>query len=85
MHRPKTPTDVNLGRAVFAKTCLNCHTLYGVGGKVGPEITGANRGNIDYLLENILDPSCGHSEGVRRDADRHHTTTARSSASSRAR
>src|SRR5262249_14868040 len=49
--------DVNLGRAVFAKTCLNCHTLYAVGGKVGPEITGANRGSIDYLLENILDPS----------------------------
>jgi putative membrane-bound dehydrogenase-like protein len=53
----KTPADVNLGRAVFAKTCLNCHTLYAVGGKVGPEITGANRGSLDYLLENILDPS----------------------------
>jgi putative membrane-bound dehydrogenase-like protein len=51
------PPDVNLGRAVFARTCLNCHVLYGVGGKVGPEITGANRGSIDYLLENILDPS----------------------------
>ena len=51
------PGDVNLGRAVFAKTCLNCHTLYAVGGKVGPEITGANRGSLDYLLENILDPS----------------------------
>ena len=49
--------DVNLGRAIFTKTCVNCHTLYAVGGKVGPEITGANRGNIDYLLENILDPS----------------------------
>jgi putative membrane-bound dehydrogenase-like protein len=51
------PGDVNLGRAVFAKTCQQCHTLYAVGGKVGPEITGANRGSIDYLLENILDPS----------------------------
>src|SRR5262245_13613047 len=51
------PGDVNLGRAVFAKTCMQCHTLYGAGGKVGPEITGANRDNIDYLLENILDPS----------------------------
>jgi putative membrane-bound dehydrogenase-like protein len=51
------PGDVNLGRAVFARTCQQCHTLYGVGGKVGPEITGANRGSIDYLLENILDPS----------------------------
>lgn len=49
--------DVNLGRTVFAKTCQQCHTLYGVGGKVGPEITGANRGSVDYLLENILDPS----------------------------
>jgi putative membrane-bound dehydrogenase-like protein len=51
------PGDVNLGRAVFAKTCQQCHTLYAIGGKVGPEITGANRGSIDYLLENILDPS----------------------------
>lgn len=51
------PGDVNLGRTVFAKTCLNCHTLYGVGGKVGPEITGANRASIDYLLENVLDPN----------------------------
>ncbi len=53
----KTPVDVNLGRAVFGKTCQSCHTLYGIGGKVGPEITGANRGSIDYLLENIFDPS----------------------------
>ncbi len=49
--------DLALGRAVFAKTCQQCHTLYGVGGKVGPEITGSNRANLDYLLENILDPS----------------------------
>ena len=24
---------------------------------MGPDITGANRGNLDYLLHNILDPS----------------------------
>ena len=42
---------------MFAKTCQQCHTLYGVGGKVGPDITGSNRPNLDYLLENILDPS----------------------------
>ena len=53
----KTPPDVNLGRAIFGKTCQSCHTLYGAGGKVGPEITGANRGSLDYLLENIFDPS----------------------------
>ena len=28
-----------------------------VGRKVGPDITGANRQSIDYLLENIFDPS----------------------------
>jgi putative membrane-bound dehydrogenase-like protein len=49
--------DLGLGRAVFAKTCQQCHTLYGSGAKVGPDITGSNRGNLDYLLENILDPS----------------------------
>jgi putative heme-binding domain-containing protein len=48
--------DLMLGRAIFAKTCQNCHTLYGVGGKIGPDITGSNRANLDYLLENIFDP-----------------------------
>ena len=58
--------DLALGRAVFAKTCQQCHTLFGVGGKVGPDITGSNRANLDYLLENILDPQRRHPEGVRR-------------------
>ena len=49
--------DVMMGRALYAKTCQTCHTLFGVGGKVGADITGANRANLDYLLENILDPS----------------------------
>jgi putative membrane-bound dehydrogenase-like protein len=54
---PAPAPDLMLGRAMFAKTCQQCHTLYGVGGKVGPDITGSNRPNLDYLLENILDPS----------------------------
>ncbi len=49
--------DAWLGRAVFAKTCAQCHTLFGAGGKIGPELTGSNRANLDYLLSNILDPS----------------------------
>lgn len=49
--------DLTLGRAMFVKTCQQCHTLFAVGGKVGPDITGANRANLDYLLENILDSS----------------------------
>ncbi|HEY2786286.1 MAG TPA: PVC-type heme-binding CxxCH protein [Fimbriiglobus sp.] len=51
------PQDLALGRAVFAKTCQHCHTLYGLGGKVGPDITGSNRSDLNYLLENIFDPS----------------------------
>jgi putative heme-binding domain-containing protein len=46
-----------LGRAVFAKTCGQCHTLYGVGAKIGPDLTGSNRGDVDYLLSNVVDPS----------------------------
>jgi len=45
------------GRVLFQKTCANCHTLYGEGGHVGPDLTGSGRDNLDYLLENIVDPS----------------------------
>ncbi len=49
--------DTELGRAVFAKTCMKCHLLYGAGNRIGPDLTGSNRSNIDYLLSNIVDPS----------------------------
>lgn len=45
------------GRALFKRACQNCHQLFGEGAKVGPDLTGANRGNMDYLLSNIVDPS----------------------------
>lgn len=51
------PGDARQGRAVFARTCQGCHTLFEVGGKVGPDITGSNRGDLDYILQNILDPN----------------------------
>ena len=50
-------SDLRAGRAIFQKTCANCHVLYGVGVKIGPDLTGSNRKNLDYLLENIVDPS----------------------------
>lgn len=49
--------DLSNGRRLFQKTCSACHTLFGDGGKIGPDITGSNRANLDYILENILDPS----------------------------
>lgn len=61
-HKKLTPenlakADLSQGRALFQQNCANCHILYGVGAKIGPDITGSNRNNLDYLLENILDPS----------------------------
>ena len=42
---------------LFTKHCAACHKLYGEGGEVGPDLTGSQRANLDYLLENVLDPS----------------------------
>ncbi|MFT3881871.1 MAG: DUF1080 domain-containing protein [Gemmatales bacterium] len=55
--RTRVVPDLNLGRTLFQKTCAQCHQLFGTGGKIGPDITGSNRVNLDYLLENIYDPS----------------------------
>lgn len=52
-------SDANLpqGRELYTKSCGQCHALFGEGGKLGPDLTGADRGNIRYWLENILAPN----------------------------
>lgn len=45
------------GAALFKKSCANCHKLYGEGQNIGPDLTGSNRSNLEYLLMNIVDPS----------------------------
>jgi len=57
-----TPTvvgqaDPGHGRAVFQRTCAACHTLFDTGGTLAPELTGSQRANLDYVLENVLDPN----------------------------
>jgi putative membrane-bound dehydrogenase-like protein len=52
-----TKADKSQGRMVFNTACAVCHALYGEGGNVGPDLTGGGRDNLDYLLENIVDPS----------------------------
>jgi putative membrane-bound dehydrogenase-like protein len=49
--------DKSQGRALYNVACASCHRLYGVGGEIGPDLTGAGRDNLDYLLDNIVDPS----------------------------
>ena len=47
--------DASRGRALFTQTCAICHTLFGSGAKIGPELPGSFE-DIDYLLLNIVDP-----------------------------
>ncbi len=49
--------DRGQGRAIFARVCANCHTLFDTGGNVGPNLTGSQRANLDYVLTNVLDPN----------------------------
>jgi putative membrane-bound dehydrogenase-like protein len=56
-NKPPRAEEASHGRAVFAKTCAQCHTLFGEGGKVGPDLTGSNRANLEYVLSNVLEPS----------------------------
>ena len=45
------------GRQLFEQTCATCHTLFDHGGRIGPDLTGSGRADIDYLLSNLVDPS----------------------------
>jgi len=54
---PGPAPDLSHGRVLFNKTCAQCHTLFGTGGKVGPDLTGSNRADLAYLLENVVDPN----------------------------
>ena len=49
--------DASKGRALFTTVCAACHKMYGDGAAIAPELTGSDRRNLDYLLENIVDPS----------------------------
>jgi putative heme-binding domain-containing protein len=50
-------SDLGNGKRLFESTCSACHTLYNKGGNIGPDITGSNRTNVEYLLSNLIEPS----------------------------
>jgi putative membrane-bound dehydrogenase-like protein len=45
------------GKVLFQKTCAVCHTLFGEGNKIGPDLTGTDRRDRNYLITSIVDPS----------------------------
>jgi len=49
--------DPSQGRFLYAGICAACHKLYGEGNTIGPDLTGSGRHEINYLIENIADPS----------------------------
>jgi putative membrane-bound dehydrogenase-like protein len=57
LSKGKNGGDRVRGHAIFMKTCAVCHTLWDEGNKIGPELNGADRKNIDVLAMNIVDPS----------------------------
>src|SRR4029453_8893646 len=45
------------GQIVFRNVCAQCHTIYGEGGKVGPDISANGRASFEQLVSNVFDPS----------------------------
>jgi len=51
------------GKRVFEQQCARCHTLFGQGGKVGPDLTTFRRDDLETMLLNIVNPNAEIREG----------------------
>lgn len=51
------------GEATFLERCAACHKLFHKGGHVGPDLTPYQRGNLETLLNSIVEPSAEIREG----------------------
>ncbi len=60
LHRlfyPKTPGNLEHGAAVFAKSCVVCHSIDGKGATIGPQLDGIGNRGLERVLEDVLDPN----------------------------
>jgi putative membrane-bound dehydrogenase-like protein len=55
--------DADKGRVLYLTHCGRCHRLFDMGGNIGPDLTGYERSNTNYLLQNIIDPNTFIREG----------------------
>jgi putative heme-binding domain-containing protein len=66
LDRPEAiKSDPARGRVVFSAVCGTCHKMYGEGGLLGPDLTGSNRTNREYILLNIVDPNFDVPDGYK--------------------
>ena len=49
--------DAKAGQEIYKLACAVCHTFNKEGGKIGPDLTGYERDNLDFILPAIVDPS----------------------------
>ena len=54
--------DLAKGKAIFTQSCAQCHKLHGEGAAIGPDLTGYERDNLDFMLLSIIDPSAAIRE-----------------------
>lgn len=54
--------DLAAGKQLYTKHCATCHRLFGEGAQTGPELTGYERTNLDFMLLAMVDPSAGIRE-----------------------
>jgi putative heme-binding domain-containing protein len=55
--------DADAGREIYVQRCGNCHRLFGEGNNIGPALDGYERGNADFWLLNLVEPSAEIREG----------------------
>ncbi len=55
--------DAKAGERIFGSKCVNCHTLFGKGGKIGPDLTVFKRDDLDTMLVSVINPSAEIREG----------------------
>ena len=56
-HFDSSTANASEGKRLFSVNCAPCHQIDGVGGLVGPQLTGVGNRGLDRLCEDILDPN----------------------------
>ncbi len=59
----KVPCNLKTGKQLFTALCGSCHKLFGQGGDLGPDLTGYDRRDANYLALHIVDPNIEIREG----------------------